>query len=57
MCNENEENKEKYDCSLFFVLKKVKFDRRLQKPIGTDQYETNSNKALHNKGIHTIVIT
>ena len=46
--------KEKMTAYKFFVLKKVKFDRRLQKLIGTDQDETSSNKALYNKGIYTL---
>ena len=33
----------------------VKFDRPLQKSIGTDQDETTSIKASYNKGIHTVV--
>ena len=40
----------------FFVIKNTKFDRPLQKPIGTDQDETRSIKASYNKGIHTVVI-
>ena len=40
-----------------FCIQKVKFDRRLQKQIGTDQDETSSIKALYNKSIHTIAIT
>ena len=42
---------------IFFVVKKAKFDRRLQKPIGTDQDETSSIKASYNKSNHTVVIT
>ena len=57
MCDENEENKEKMTVHAIFVRKKVHFDRRLQKPIGTDQDETSSIKASFNKGIHIIVIT
>ena len=33
----------------FFVLKKVKFDRRLQKQIDTDQDKTSSIKTSYNK--------
>ena len=40
-----------------FVIKMVKFDRTLQKPVETDQDETRSIKASYNKGIHTVVIT
>ena len=35
----------------------MKFDRSLQKPIGTDQDKTSNIKASYNKGIHTVVIT
>ena len=38
-----------------FCTKKVKFDRWLQKSIGTDN--TSSIKAWYNEGINTIVIT
>ena len=41
----------------FFALKKVKFNRRLQKPTKTDQDEISSIKVSYNKGIHTIVLT
>ena len=41
----------------FFVIKNAKFDKPLQKPIGTDQDETSSIKASYNKGIHAVVIT
>ena len=40
----------------FFVIKNAKFDRALQKLIGTDEDETSSIKA-YNKGIRTLVIT
>ena len=40
-----------------FVIQNVKFDRRLQKLIGTDQDETSSISTSYNKGIHTVVIT
>ena len=58
MCSENEEldNKDKNDCP-FFVIKMVKFNRPLQKPIETDQDNTSNIKASYNKGIHTVVIT
>ena len=46
--------KEKMTAYKFFVLKKVKFDRRLQKLIGTDQDETSNIKALYNEDIHTL---
>ena len=56
MCDENEENKKRtaHNC---FVIKKAKFDRRLQKSIGADQDETSSINASYNKGIRTVVIT
>ena len=41
--------KKEKDCTYFFVLKKIKFDRRLQKVIDTDQDETSSIKASYNK--------
>ena len=41
---------------IFFVIKNAKFDKPLQRPIGTDQDETSSIKASYNKGIHTVVI-
>ena len=41
----------------FSVIKNAKFERPLQKPIGTDQDKTSSIKASYNKGIHTVVIT
>ena len=41
---------------VIFVLKKVRFHRRLQKLIGTDQDETSSIKASYNKGFRTIVL-
>ena len=47
----------KNDCPQFFVIKNAKFDRRLQKPIGTDQDETSKIKASYNKGTHTLAIT
>ena len=57
MCDENEENKEKKTTAHnFFVIKNMKFDKPLQKPIGTDQDETSNIKASYNKGIHTVVI-
>ena len=56
MYDENKE-KEKKQLSVFFCTEKVKFDRRLQKPIDTDQDETSSINASYNKGIHTVVIT
>ena len=34
---------------MFFVIIKVKFDRPLQKLIGTDQDKTSSIKASYNK--------
>ena len=40
-----------------FVTKKAKFDRPLQKPVGTNQDETSSIKVPYNKGIHTVVLT
>ena len=52
----NKKIKKKNDCPYFFVIKNAKFDRPLQKPIGTDQDETSSIKASYNKGINTVVI-
>ena len=49
--------KKKMTAHNFFVIKKVKFDRQLQKPIGTDVDKTSSIKPSYNKGIHTVVIT
>ena len=48
--------KKKTTAHNFFVIKNAKFDKPLQKPIGTDQDETSSIKASYNKGINTVVI-
>ena len=53
----NKKMKKKVTAHNFLVIKKAKFDKALQKPIGTDQDETSSIKASYNKGIHTVVIT
>ena len=53
----NKKIKKKTTAHNFFVIKNAKFDKPLQKPIGTDQDETSSIKASYNKGIHTVVIT
>ena len=53
----NKKIKKKMTAHNFFVIKNVKFDKPLQKPIGTDQDKTSSIKASYNKGIHTVVIT
>ena len=52
----NEENKEKAPHN-FSVLKNVKFNRRLQKQIGTDQDKISNIKVLYNKGNHIKVTT
>ena len=49
--------KKKSTAHNFFVIKNVKFDRRLQKSIGADQDKTSSINASYNKGIHTVVLT
>ena len=53
----NKKIKKKMIAYNFFVIKNAKFDKPLQKLIGTDQDETSSIKASYNKGIHTVVIT
>ena len=49
--------KKKMTAQNFFGIKNAKFDRPLQKLIGTDQDKTSSIKVSYNKGIHIVVIT
>ena len=53
----NEENKEKTNPHNFCVLKKVKFDRRLQKQTDTDHDKICNIKASYNKGNRIKVTT